>query len=72
MNALLLRGADLRKAKSDNGETPVYAAARQGHVGTLALLLEHDADPNQARTDGGSTPLFIVAEETRGHAVGGL
>ena len=52
--------------KSDPIRTPLYFAAKAGHVDLVRLLLEHNADINQARIDCGATPVYLAAQE--GHA----
>jgi serine/threonine protein kinase len=53
--ALLEANADPSATTTDNGETPVYAAASKGHADVLALLLEANADPSAARAVDGAT-----------------
>ena len=48
-----------------NQITPLYAAARNGSLKCVLLLLEAGANKDQGRTDTGSTPLYIAAH--RGH-----
>ena len=50
-------GADVNKARTDNGETPLYAASWIGHDEVVKMLLDAGADANKARTDNGATPL---------------
>ena len=47
--------ADPNKADTDDGVTPIYIAAMEGHVELVTLLLKHNADPNQAMADSGQT-----------------
>jgi hypothetical protein len=55
--ALLLieRGADVNARDLDNGETPLHAAALNGDVELVRLLLARGADP-LATTHDGATP----------------
>mgnify|MGYP000090432921 FL=1 len=59
MRALIEAGADVNKA-DDNGVTPLYMAAEQGHEGAVRALVELDADINKA-IDVGATPLYVAA-----------
>ena len=55
---LIARGASVSAAVY-RGETPLHAAAREGYLPIVKLLLEHGANPNaQARVD--ITPLFCA------------
>jgi ankyrin repeat protein len=64
---LLDGGADANKAKTDDGRTPLYVAAEQGHVGDVCALLQSGAgvDVNAAQSDGGGSPLSVACQ--RGH-----
>ena len=42
--------------KTDDGVTPLWIAAQEGHEGVVGKLLEDGADVNKATTDYGSTP----------------
>ena len=44
-----------------NQVTPLYAAASNGNLKCVLLLLEAGASQNQGRTDNGATPLLIAA-----------
>eukprot|EP00434_Breviolum_minutum_P041717 symbB.v1.2.037112.t1/scaffold5388.1/size27657/2 len=60
----------LNKPRSPNFQdanqiTPLYAAARNGSLKCVLLLLEAGANKNQGKADTGSPPLFIAA--WRGH-----
>ena len=48
----------------DNGATPLYAAAENGHVAIVKYLVEQGANKDKADRHGQS-PLFVAAE--RGH-----
>ena len=45
-----------------NGETPLFVAARCGHVEVGKALLEAGADIHRQTTEFGETPLFTAAE----------
>ena len=46
-----------------NGITPLSAAASNGSLGCVLLLLEAGANKDQGTTDDGTTPLYIAAQE---------
>lgn len=46
---------------NDFGESPLYLAAKEGHVGMIRLLVAHGADINQSPKKGGFTPLMAAA-----------
>ena len=60
--------ADLNQATTDDGRTPLYVAAENGHDAVVKLLLapgvglKLEANPNQAETKYGCTPLYMAAE----------
>ena len=58
--ALLVARAAVNVAANDQGVSPLYCAAQQGHVEILKLLLKAKAEVNQTNIRGG-TPLMIVA-----------
>ena len=61
---LLKAGADVNKARTDVGFTPLYMAAVHGHEGVVEQLLRARADVNKASTDDGChTPLYVAAGE---------
>ena len=43
-------GADVNKARTDNGWTPLYVASQNGNVDCVRLLVENGADVNKATT----------------------
>ena len=45
----------------DDGQTPLFIAARRGHAEVVELLLQARADKERARNDG-TTPLSIAAQ----------
>ena len=57
---LLGAGADVNKARTDNGATPLFAASQEGHTKVVEMLLGAGADVNKATTDTGATPLYIA------------
>ena len=57
LRALIEAGADVNKAM-DNGATPLYMAAQNGHEAVVRALIEFGADVNKAR-DNGRTPLSV-------------
>ena len=54
VKALIEAGADVNKA-ADDGETPLYTAASNGHEAVVTALIEAGADVNKA-DNGGKTP----------------
>ena len=56
---LLEAGCDKDRARED-GTTPAFMAAQEGHADCLRLLLEAGCDKDKAREDGG-TPVSIAA-----------
>ncbi|KAA0145804.1 hypothetical protein FNF29_08383 [Cafeteria roenbergensis] len=56
-------GADVNKARTDDGATPLFIACQEGHDAVVRLLVEAGADVNKATTDDGTTPLFIACQE---------
>jgi len=59
---LLNNNADVNASRSDNGATPLYVAAQNGHTEVVKLLQDNNADVNASRTNDGSTPLYVVAQ----------
>ena len=47
---------------NDRGQTPLYMAAKQGHLEVLARLLERGAHVNAVDNDG-DTPIFVASQE---------
>ena len=58
---LLKAGADVNKALTDDGTTPLHVVAEQGFGVMAEMLLKSGADVNKARTDSGTTPLYEAA-----------
>ena len=59
---MLKAGADIDKALTIEGQTPLYIAAKKGYDKVVELLLKADADIDEAENSCGITPLFIAAE----------
>jgi ankyrin repeat protein len=59
---LIAAGADVNKARTNDGSTPLFIASENGHLGILDRLIATGADVNKARTDFGATPLFIASQ----------
>ena len=49
--------------KRDDGSTPLYEAARRGHIETTVLLIDSGADVVE-RTQPGKTPLYVAADQS--------
>jgi len=56
VKALLEYNADPNQTRTNDGATPAFVAAQNGHA--ECFKLEHDAKPNQARTSDGATPIL--------------
>ncbi len=61
MKRLLAAGADVNKATTNTGATPLYMASEQEHVSIVERLLAAGADVNKATTTN-TTPLYIASE----------
>lgn len=61
------KGVDVN-VRSEEGLTPLHAAAIGGHVGAARLLLEKGADINARTKDNGFTPLGLVFTAKKGAA----
>jgi ankyrin repeat protein len=68
INALVHVGANCNQMRqsrvgaTDKGETPIWRASANGHLGTVKALCEAGADVNQAAALDGSTPLFMASQ----------
>ena len=70
---LLIRlGAKIDEATLDDGATPLYIAATQGHVRVLEVLADHGASVNTQCTDDGTTPLFKACQNQHVNVVKAL
>jgi ankyrin repeat protein len=58
---LLDQGADIHAVKGD-GNAVIHIAAREGHLGTLKLLLSHGADPTR-RNKWGILPSLLARQQ---------
>lgn len=56
---LIARGARVGVG-NDYGETPLFLASREGHIGMIRLLVSHGADINAAPKTGGYSPLMAA------------
>jgi ankyrin repeat protein len=59
VRALLVAGPALIDAKNDKGVTPLWLAAREGHLAVVKLLLENGAAVD-AKDSVGATPLWLA------------
>jgi len=62
--ALINAKADVN-GRSAEGQTALYAAAQEGELPLINLLLQSNADPDLA-TSVGSTPLYVAAQNGKG------
>jgi ankyrin repeat protein len=53
----------------EQGRTPLFVAAREGHGTVVEILVQHGATVDQAKLDTGSTPLFVAAQNGFGDIV---
>lgn len=58
---MILKGADVDAATSDEGITPLIYAVSNNRLETVKTLLKYNADPNKA-TLGNETPLLIAVK----------
>jgi ankyrin repeat protein len=58
--ALIAAGADLDKARTDTGGTPLYGGCFNGHLEVALALIAGGAEVDKARTDDGGTPLYVA------------
>ena len=59
---LIAAGADVNKARTDDGSTPLFMAAEKGHLTVVTKLIAAGALVDKAETDDGTTPLYIAAQ----------
>jgi ankyrin repeat protein len=59
---LLKSGADVNKASTNSGATPLFAAAQDGYTGIVQILLSSGADVNKD-INTGATPLYIATRQ---------
>ena len=50
------------KALSNDGATPLFIAAQNGHLEIVQFLVESGANKDQGTTNDGATPVFIAAQ----------
>ena len=64
---LTKKGADVNKATTDDGTTPLIIAVCDGHVAVVKLLLAHGADANirNVRTGAAQRARRTMPTETR-------
>ena len=60
MSLLLAAHADVNKARTNDGATPLYFACQNGHAPVVSLLLAAHADVNKATINTGTTPLHAA------------
>ena len=58
---LLQQSAKFINYKSNDGKTPLYYAAQQGHVEAVKLLCQYNADINYQNKEG-TTPLYVATQ----------
>ena len=71
MKKMLEKGADL-EAKSIEGKTPIYEAAKRGQTAAVELLANSGAEINARSDHPGFTPLHVAAEYNHHETVGYL
>ena len=60
---LVYAKADIDRATTNDGETPAYMAAWNGHACSLQVLVRAKADIHKATTFDGETPAFVAANK---------
>ena len=50
------------QGKTNDGATPLYIAAQNGHLEVVRFLVESGANKDQGTADDGATPLYIAAQ----------
>ena len=58
---LLKAGANKDQFRTDNGATPLFIAARKGHLEVVRFLVGSGANKDQGLMIDGVTPLFAAA-----------
>ena len=56
-------GANKDQGATDDGATPLFMAAAEGHLEVVQALVESGANKDQGKTDDGMAPLSIAAQE---------
>jgi ankyrin repeat protein len=63
VNQLLAADADVGKARTSDGATPLFMVAEKGDLCVVAQLIAAGADVDKARTSDSCTPLFFAAQK---------
>lgn len=59
---MVAANAEIDKATTNDGATPLLIAAVGGHTDVVELLVAANAEIDKATTDNGSTPLHAAAQ----------
>ena len=62
---LLQKGAAVNQATTDDGATPLFVAAQEGHIEVVRLLAVFGANATTGATDGNRTPRSVAT--AKGH-----